>query len=641
MPQIVPAGSINLTALQDPDLYLQVLQPPPFIRGAPTDVIGIVGTASWGPVNTPVHMGTGTEGTQNFGPVSGLSLFDPYDLATDIVIAFGQSVSNATLEGFAVRVTDGTDAAASVAMTGTASAAAQVATLTGTITTGDTLQLTCTSSGITGSPVTVSYITRAGDTLPLAAAGMAAAVNNSSLLSAAGVAAVAIGAVCNVYAPASLSPAMVLTRNVLGAATETITITTGSTTTAGATATALFTGTLGAQIRMTVAANPGLINTFNVSISGFMGTTELFVGIPTLGFWRALQLAMANGQANVRGPSSWARLSSVNQAVGTPAIGVYVLAGGADGRTGVTTSLILGTQTSFPPTGMWALQYTTPAVGIVWLVGVTDQSAIATLDAFALTAGCSALFPLPTGTTTTAAVAVTANDGIGGPEFIYVKDWIYWQDTVNNMRRLVPPTPFIGGHWATRSPEQSPLNDPVLLVVGTERNDPVNGTIPYSPSEIGQLNTAGIMFVSNPCPGGNYFGIRAAASTSPSQATKPVEYWRLTMFIARSLQAGLGIFIGQLQSQQPNDDLRNQVKAVLNAFAESLRAAGQVDSGIGFCEYSNSTTAKFGNGMNTPASVAQHFMYALFKATYLSSVWYFVVSIQGGTTVVTVSPGQS
>jgi hypothetical protein len=287
------------------------------------------------------------------------------------------------------------------------------------------------------------------------------------------------------------------------------------------------------------------------------------------------------------------------------------------------------------------MQNVTPAVGIVWLVGVTDVGAVATMDNFALTAGCSVLFPFPPGTSTTAATSAVQGDGIGGPEFIYVKDNIYWQDTTNNLRRFSLPTPVIGGTWATYSPEQSPLNKRVQLVSGTERNDPVAGTIPYSPSEIGQLNSAGVIFVSNPCPGGSYFGIRTGTSTSPVASTQPSEYWRLTMFIARSLDAYLGVFVGLLQSQQLDDDLRNQVKLTLNAFAQTLESANQIDSGIGFCEYSNAPTAKFGNGVNTPASVAQHYMYALFKATYLSSVWYFICTIQGGTTVVQIVPGQA
>lgn len=641
MPQIITSGSINLTALQDPDLYVQILQPPPFIVGVPTDVIGVVGTASWGPVNLPVALGTGNEAQIAFGPMSNASLFDPFDLATDLYLAFGQAASAATLQGFAVRVTDGTDSAASVTISGAATATPATASLTGTVTAGDVLSLTATSSGITGSPITVSYTAKSTDTLTTLATALAAAVNNNAVLNAASVYASASGAVTTVYAPTTLSPALVLTRSVTGAASETITIAAGSTTTSGATLSALFTGVLGAQVRMTITTSPTIVSAVNVTISGFTGTAEFYPNVPTTNFWRALQGALASGLSNYRGPSSWARLTTINAAVGSPAPGTYLLTGGSDGRGGVGTSALIGNQTSTPPTGLWAMSNTTPSVGIAWIAGMTDQSAGANLDAFALTAGCSVLLAMPTGTTTAAAISLVQNDGVGGPEFIYVKDSIYFQDTINNLRRLVLPTPVIGGTWATYSPEQSPLNKKVQLVVGTERNDPVNGTVPYSPSEIGNLNAAGIMFVSNPCPGGSYFGVRVGASTSNFAATKPVEYWRLTMYLARSIESSLGFVIGQLQSQQPNDDLRNQVKLALNAFAENLTAAGQIDSGIGFCEFSNSPTAKFGNGINTPASVAQHYLYALLKATYLSSVWYFVCSVQGGTTVVTVTPGQA
>lgn len=641
MPQIVPAGSINLVALSDPDLYMQILQPPSFVKGVPTDVIGVVGTASWGPVGVPTHIGSGQEAQLAFGPISNLSLFDQFDLATDLYLAFGQAVSNATLEGFAARVTDGTDTPSTVALTGAATATPATATISGTITVGDGLQLTLTSSGVPGSPIVVSYTTRAGDTLALAATALAAAVNNNAAANAASIYAQAAGAIVNIYAPAGLAPALVVTRAVTGSATETITIGAGSVTTAGATAQALYTGVLGTQIKMTVSASPSVAGAVNVAVSGFSGTVELFPNISTTNFWRNLQTALANGLVGFRGPSTWLRLSTINAAVGAPAVGTYTLVGGSDGRSGVNTSIMLGNATLFPPTGLWTLMNTTPSVGIVWLCGVTDVSAIGILDQFALTAGCSVLFPFPTGTTTTAAITAAQQDGIGGPEFVYVKDSVYFQDTINNQRRLVLPTPVIGGHWATRSPEQSPLNDRVLLVLGTERTDPVNGTQQYSPSEIGQLNSAGIMIIANPCPGGSYFGVRTAASTSTNPATQPVEYWRLTMFIARSLESGLGVFIGQLQSQQPNDDLRNQVKAILNGFAQDLVGANMIDSGIGFCEYSNAVNAKFGNGINTPASIAQHYMYALFKATYLSSVWYFICSIQGGTTVVNVVPGQA
>lgn len=643
MPQIVPAGSINLAALQDPDLYLQVLQPPPFLRGVPSDIIGVVGTASWGPVNIPTQLGSGQDATLSFGPISSLSLLDPFDIATDLYLAFGQASSNATLGGWGVRVTDGTDTPATVAVAGIASSAAQTATITGTITVGDTLTLTATTTALLGSPVSVIYTTKTGDTLTLAAAGLVALVNSHPVLNVAGVFASNVAGVISLFQPASLSPVIVWTRAVGGAATEVITLSVGGTTTAGGVASALFTGTLGAQCRMVIATNPSLANTVNVTVSGFQGTAELFQNLPTANFWRALQSALLNGQSNNRGPSQWLRMTTINAAVGAPTVGTYNLTGGTDGRVNVTTSNMLGNSASNPRTGLWALSSLTPAPAIVWMVGVTDQSACATLLAFNLANGTSSLFPFPTGTSTVTASNAVSSIGVADPSFIYVKDSVYWQDPVNNLRRLSLPTPVAGGFWATQAPQNSPLNKAVQLVIGTERNDPVAGTNAYSPTEIGTLNIAGIMIISNPCPGGSYFGVRTAASTSPQPATAPVEYWRLTMFIARTLAGagGLGQFIGQLQSSVPGDDLRASVKMVLNSFAETLGNAGVIQSGIGFCEFSQSGSAKFGNGMNTPSSVAQHYLYALFRATYLSSVWYFVCSIQGGTTVVTVAPGQA
>ena len=48
---IVQQGAINTTALIVPDLYVQIVPPQSLLlNGVPTDVLGVVGTASWGPV---------------------------------------------------------------------------------------------------------------------------------------------------------------------------------------------------------------------------------------------------------------------------------------------------------------------------------------------------------------------------------------------------------------------------------------------------------------------------------------------------------------------------------------------------------------------------------------------------------------
>jgi hypothetical protein len=202
MVQIITAGQINIPALAADDAYVQIIAPPNFITGVPTDVIGAVGTASWGPVGIPQHLGSGQQAVLNFGPMSAASLSDPFDLATDLYLAFGQSASQATLEGWATRISDGTDTAATITISSANSATPATATITGTLTVGDGLQLTATSSALSGSPITVTYIARAADTTALMATGLANAVNNNAALASAGVWAIAASNLVTVYWPA-------------------------------------------------------------------------------------------------------------------------------------------------------------------------------------------------------------------------------------------------------------------------------------------------------------------------------------------------------------------------------------------------------------------------------------------------------
>lgn len=109
MTQISQAGTLNTTALVVPDLYVQVVAPQLLVlNGVPSNVTGVVGTASWGPVNQPVLLGNMAQLITNFGP----PVPRKYDLGTHVATAATQGAS-----AFAgVRVTDGTDQAANYAM---------------------------------------------------------------------------------------------------------------------------------------------------------------------------------------------------------------------------------------------------------------------------------------------------------------------------------------------------------------------------------------------------------------------------------------------------------------------------------------------------------------------------------------------
>jgi len=106
---IVQQGSINTTALIVPDLYVQIVPPQTLLlNGVPTNVLGVVGTASWGPVNQPNIIGNMAMYAQTFGPV----MPRKYDMGTPVAAAVQQGAQNFRC----VRVTDGTDLAASVTL---------------------------------------------------------------------------------------------------------------------------------------------------------------------------------------------------------------------------------------------------------------------------------------------------------------------------------------------------------------------------------------------------------------------------------------------------------------------------------------------------------------------------------------------
>src|ERR1700761_3703370 len=88
---IVQQGSINTTALIVPDLYVQIVPPQNLVlNGVPTNVLGVVGTASWGPVGHPVIVGTMADYAQQFGSIVPRA----YDMGTQVATAVQQGAQN-------------------------------------------------------------------------------------------------------------------------------------------------------------------------------------------------------------------------------------------------------------------------------------------------------------------------------------------------------------------------------------------------------------------------------------------------------------------------------------------------------------------------------------------------------------------
>jgi hypothetical protein len=99
---IVQQGSLNTTALVVPDLYVQIVPPQNLVlNGVPTNVVGVVGAASWGPVGQPVIVATMADYARQFGPV----IARKYDMGTQVATAVQQGAQSFRC----VRVTDGTE----------------------------------------------------------------------------------------------------------------------------------------------------------------------------------------------------------------------------------------------------------------------------------------------------------------------------------------------------------------------------------------------------------------------------------------------------------------------------------------------------------------------------------------------------
>ena len=497
---VVQQGSINTTALIVPDLYVQIVPPQvSLLNGVASNVLGVVGTAQWGPVNSPVVLGSMADYAFNFGSVQNRK----YDMGTAIAAAVLQGANN--FRG--VRVTDGTDVAAAV-----------------------TILTNCLT--LTGK----------------------------------------------------------------------------------------YTGTLGNSISATVSAG-SQASTQRVTIALPGQAAEIFdnigAGLTGNALWVAIASAINNGNSPLRGPSNFV-VASAGVGVTAPAAATYALTGGTDGTTTITSTVLLGADTG-TRTGMYALRNT--GCSIAMLADCDTSTSWTTQVAYGLSEGTYMVLVGPSGDTVSAAVTAKTTAGIDSYIAKYLHgDWVYFNDTVNGLVRLVSPQGFIAGLMANQSPEQSTLNKPLQGVVGTQRS---YANRVYSSAELQLLGQAGIDVITNPVPGGSYFGARFGHNTSSNPVTNGDNYTRMTNYLAYTFNAGMGKFVGKLQSSQSNDPIRQQCGATLAAFLENMKQQKQIDDYTVQCDLGNNPVNRQALG----------FLQADAKVRYLSVVEKFLINLEGGQSV--------
>lgn len=505
---IVQEGSINTTALVVPDLYVQIVPPQNLvINGVPTNVVGAVGTASWGPVGHPVIVATMADYAVNFGPI----LPRKFDLGTQIATAVQQGASDFRC----VRVTDGTDTSAQFQL-----------------------------------PNTPFVFT------------------------------------------------------------------------------ALYTGSLGNQIQIALGSG-SKVNTwrFTVTLPGLQ--PEIFDNIGGTGavFWQALAAAVNTGQGVQRGPSLIIVASANGTAVPVSPFSWSFTTGpsGTDGAAAVSATQLVGLDT-VPRQGMYALRG--QGCSIAMLADADDATQWTVQAAFGLSEGVYMILTGPAGDSIFNAVANKQSAGLDTYACkLMFGDWIWWNDQVNGIVRLVSPQGFVAGRLANLSPEQSSLNKPLYGVIGTQKSGaPSTGqSTTYSAAELGALLGAGIDVIANPQPAGAFWGVRGGHNASSNAAVNGDNYTRLTNYIAATLSAGMGQYVGQVI----NASLFRRVRATQLSFLQAMLGQGllgSLDGSLPFsviCDTSN----------NPPERTGLGYVQSDAQVQYQAINEKFIVNIEGGQTV--------
>lgn len=557
-----------------PGLFVQIVPPQQnFLSPAETDILGVVGSASWGPINAPTNIGALTDFQAKFGnPVA-----RKYDLGTVIWAAQLQGAQDFRV----VRVTDGTDTAAAGALG-----------ITGVATLG---------SGGAGHVI--------NDVLT---------VSNGATIKVNTLTGSAIATFTQLTQPTSNPSGTVTQVSTTGigtAATFTYVYT------LGVTAASKYTGSGANGDTVTLSAG-SQVGTWKASVThAVSGSTETFdnigLGLTGNALWIAIVAAVNSGNAQ-RGGSNLVVLTVGAQAA-APTASVSTLTGGTDGANSITGTILVGADVS-PRTGMYALRKTGAQVGVL---ADCDTSSTWTLqEAFGLSEGVYMIGTGPSSDTISNAISTKASAGIDSYAFkLLFGDWCFFLDTINGITRLISPQGFAAGWIAANGPQFSSLNKTFFGIVGTQKT--AAGLVYYD-DDIVSLNAAGIDVIANPAPGGqSVFSPQLGHNSSSNALIRGDNYTRMTNFIAATINAGMGVYLGELQSQSKTDPTRAGAKATLDAFFSDLQQNGAIDDWLVTLDLTN----------NSPTSIAQGKMKAYVKVVYLSVIEQLIVAVEGGQSV--------
>ena len=503
-------GQANLLGLTNPGVYVGQVLPTPFIAGVPTNIEAMVGVGSWGPVNAVTAFSD--PDSCPYGPPQQR----PYDIAKHVSVAAAQG-SQINFRG--VRVTDGTDTAA----------------------------------------------------------------------------------------------------------TATVPTTAGS-------FTARYTGTLGNKITVTFQAT-AKIGAF-AAVVNFPGRApERFDNISGTGnaFWLALATAINSG-TDQRGRSDYVTFTA-GAGTNAPALNTPItLTGGTDGAAGVVTATLVGADTQ-PRTGMYALRgLRADRSGLPDTFALCDCTDTSVWNAMLSLGIQETMFPvvaMASGTSIAQAVAARISVGIDDTSIKIIAGDYPTVYVAGLGPVLISPTAVYQGLVGNLSPEQSPINKPLLAVSATQTSQ--TGVL-TSDAEESVAQTGGVDFIGRSAAlNQDFFSFMTGRNASSNTAANGDEYTRLTNFLIRSLEgAATRSIVGKLQSIRADDPTRARAAAVLNSFFADLVNPALGSDGYGIIDQ---FAVQCDERNNTPTTVARGFLFAFCAVRYLATVRYFVIKLAGGSNV--------
>ena len=747
---IATLGQVNLSALQVPQALVQIVPPQFLFNGVATNVVGLVGTASWGPVNLANNFGNYAQFSSIYGP----TINRYYDMGSYVLLGSAQGAGYFS----GVRVTDGSDVAATCTIPGVGAlqatgnivfasnpAANSTITLNGTVWTFVTA-ITGTLQLLIGS-TTLATLIQAIPVLNASIDTNTSKMTYTTTGSQINVTAVVVGTAGNAYTlVASTVPAS--NGTVSGA-----TLSGGAAGTTGVTLTGKYTGSLlnvgtapntGAKVSITKGTQG---NSYKVVISCPGLVTEQYDNLATnltgLPVWTAITAAINSGTSGTRPPSNIV-VATVGTATTAPIVNsTWTFSGGTDGianlaaagvqATGTITwsgaapvnnsSITLGgTVITFVTSGATGLQvnigtvaatltalqallvsptgqadsnlskittavsstvltitynsavyagnsftiaasgapasngtvsaatlsggissYSTAMIGVdvpprsgmyalrnagvaqFGLCDLSDLSTLSTQIAFGISIGAYAVMASPLSDTTLNAQNELPLYGVDSfVAKLVFGDWVVWLDSVNGIpQRVTSPAAVTLGLLGNLSPNQNTLNKPIYGIVGTQST--ILGKT-YSYSDFQTLAQSRMDLICVDTTLSNNFVHRLGINTSSNPITFGDEYTRTIFFLAKSIQIIAAQYIGQNMTSTE----MTQAKVALQNFLALAQTNGIIYqfNGAQAWQVTLDTTN------NTQMTAALGYQYAYVKAVIGPIVRYFIINLEGGSSVV-------